>query len=193
MTAAAPAQTTVARPSPYQGLVPYSEADAEWFFGREEWSAVVADNLRAYRATVLYGASGVGKSSLLHAGMITASTLAAFAWAVRWFPDHASTVALMTLAFAQILHLGTARSDRDVLVPARALRNRFALAAVVISVALQLATLTDGLSRVLNVTMVPPVAWLAIVAGAAAPAILGQALKVLGHHTRSFAQTVPNS
>jgi WD40 repeat protein len=70
MTAAAPAQTTVARPSPYQGLVPYSEADAEWFFGREEWSAVVADNLRAYRATVLYGASGVGKSSLLHAGMI---------------------------------------------------------------------------------------------------------------------------
>lgn len=131
-------------------------------------------------------------SILLHAGMITAATLAAFAWAVRWFPEHASTVALMTLAFAQILHLGTARSDRDVLVPARAFRNRFALVAVLMSVALQLATLTGGLSRVLNVTMVPPVAWLAIVAGAAAPAILGQLLKLRRHDTRAFAQTLAN-
>jgi WD40 repeat protein len=66
----AAAEAVRRRHSPYQGLVPYSEADAEWFFGREEWSAVVADNLRAYRVTVLYGASGVGKSSLLQAGMI---------------------------------------------------------------------------------------------------------------------------
>jgi WD40 repeat protein len=71
MSLAVPADAAVrARQSPYQGLVPYSESDAEWFFGRDEWAAVVADNLRAYRITVLYGASGVGKSSLLHAGMI---------------------------------------------------------------------------------------------------------------------------
>jgi WD40 repeat protein len=70
-TSAVPAAGDVAlRRSPYQGLVPYTAADAEWFFGREEWSLVVADNLRAYRITVLYGASGVGKSSLLHAGVI---------------------------------------------------------------------------------------------------------------------------
>jgi WD40 repeat protein len=66
----ATADAVGARHSPYQGLVPYSEPDAEWFFGREEWSGVVADNLRAYRVTVLYGESGVGKSSLLLAGMI---------------------------------------------------------------------------------------------------------------------------
>jgi WD40 repeat protein len=59
-----------ARRSPYQGLVPYSEGDAEWFFGRDEWSEVLADNFRAYRVTVLYGVSGVGKSSLLRAGLI---------------------------------------------------------------------------------------------------------------------------
>ena len=71
MSLAVPADAAVrARPSPYQGLVPYSESDAEWFFGRDEWSATVADNLRAYRITVLYGASGVGKSSLLHAGVV---------------------------------------------------------------------------------------------------------------------------
>ena len=55
---------------PYQGLVPYSEDDAEWFFGRDEWREVIADNMRAYRITVLYGESGVGKSSLLRAGVI---------------------------------------------------------------------------------------------------------------------------
>jgi WD40 repeat protein len=71
MSLAVPTEAPVgARYSPYQGLVPYSEFDAEWFFGRDEWSAVVADNLRAYRITVLYGPSGVGKSSLLHAGTI---------------------------------------------------------------------------------------------------------------------------
>ena len=67
--AAAPAAVAT-RPSPYQGLVPYSEGDAEWFFGRDEWAEVIADNFRAYRVTVLYGVSGVGKSSLLHAGLI---------------------------------------------------------------------------------------------------------------------------
>ena len=58
------------RRSPYQGLVPYTEADADWFFGRDEWCEVVGDNLRAYRITVLYGASGVGKSSVLRAGLL---------------------------------------------------------------------------------------------------------------------------
>jgi Ca2+-transporting ATPase len=131
-------------------------------------------------------------SILLHAGMITAATLIPFAWAVRWFPEHASTVALMTLAFAQILHLGNARSDRDVLAPARALRNRYALGGALLAVALQLATLAPGLSGVLGVTRVPPIAWLTIVACAAAPAVIGQCLKVLHHERRAYAQALPN-
>ena len=69
-TSAAPAAPVVARHSPYQGLVPYTEADADWFFGRDEWSEMLADNFRAYRITVLYGTSGVGKTSLLEAGML---------------------------------------------------------------------------------------------------------------------------
>src|SRR4029079_14870386 len=68
---AAPAAAGVSsRQSPYQGLVPYAEPDADWFFGRDEWSEVVSDNFRAYRITALYGASGVGKSSLLRAGLL---------------------------------------------------------------------------------------------------------------------------
>src|SRR4051812_47579739 len=58
------------RASPYQGIVPYGEADAEWFFGRSEWRAIVIDNLRAYRVSVLYGESGAGKSSLLQASVL---------------------------------------------------------------------------------------------------------------------------
>jgi WD40 repeat protein len=59
-----------ARRSPYQGLVPYADEDADWFFGRDDWCDIVVDNLRAYRLAVLYGPSGVGKSSLLDAGVV---------------------------------------------------------------------------------------------------------------------------
>src|SRR5687767_13004833 len=54
---------------PYKGIVPYSEEDAPFFFGREADCSVIIDNLSASRFTLLYGASGVGKSSLLRAGV----------------------------------------------------------------------------------------------------------------------------
>ncbi len=57
------------RNTPYKGLTPYREEDAALFFGRDEWSAIVTDNLKAYRLTLLYGESGVGKSSVLRAGV----------------------------------------------------------------------------------------------------------------------------
>ena len=55
--------------SPYQGLVPFGEEDALFFFGREGEREVVISNLLGTRLTLLYGASGVGKSSLLRAGV----------------------------------------------------------------------------------------------------------------------------
>jgi WD40 repeat protein len=57
--------------SPYKGLAPFedSELDALLFFGRERERAAVAANVLANRLTVLYGPSGVGKSSLLRAGV----------------------------------------------------------------------------------------------------------------------------
>ena len=55
--------------SPYRGLAPFedSEVDALYFFGRERDTEIVVANLIASRLTVLYGPSGVGKSSLLFA------------------------------------------------------------------------------------------------------------------------------
>ena len=54
---------------PYVGLQPYSEADQDYFFGRERDSRIISSNLYAASLTVLYGASGVGKSSVLRAGV----------------------------------------------------------------------------------------------------------------------------
>jgi WD40 repeat protein len=57
--------------SPFKGLAAFadSEVDALFFFGREREREVIVANLLASRLTVLYGESGVGKSSLLGAGV----------------------------------------------------------------------------------------------------------------------------
>jgi WD40 repeat protein len=57
--------------SPYKGLAAFedSELDALLFFGREREIGAVAANVLASRLIVLYGPSGVGKSSLLGAGV----------------------------------------------------------------------------------------------------------------------------
>jgi hypothetical protein len=55
--------------SPYKGLARYEEADAAYFFGREAEADLVVANVLASRLTLLFGDSGVGKSSLLHAGV----------------------------------------------------------------------------------------------------------------------------
>ncbi len=56
--------------SPYVGLMPFTESDADYFFGRTTDVEVAATNLRAACLTIFYGASGVGKSSLLNAGVV---------------------------------------------------------------------------------------------------------------------------
>jgi WD40 repeat protein len=59
----------LARTCPFNGLMPFSARDTAYFFGRERDREIVAANLIGARLTVLYGASGVGKSSLLRAGV----------------------------------------------------------------------------------------------------------------------------
>jgi hypothetical protein len=60
------------RRPPFRGLEIYteSEEDAALFFGRDSELEVAAANLLASRLTVLYGPSGVGKSSFLRAGLL---------------------------------------------------------------------------------------------------------------------------
>ena len=55
--------------SPYKGLAPYEEEDSPFFFGREHDRKIISANLTVSRLTLLFGPSGVGKSSLLQAGV----------------------------------------------------------------------------------------------------------------------------
>ena len=63
--------TRDAPPRPYKGLMPFedSELDVLFFFGREREREIIVANLMASRLTVLYGETGVGKSSVLRAGV----------------------------------------------------------------------------------------------------------------------------
>jgi hypothetical protein len=62
--------------SPYRGLLPFSEADAEIFYGRERMTTDLAVKVAGQAShsglIVVTGASGAGKSSLLRAGLLPA-------------------------------------------------------------------------------------------------------------------------
>jgi hypothetical protein len=70
--AVAPARRGPELPPPYPGLAAFSASDSARFFGRTAERRLLVANLRAARVTVVHGPSGVGKSSLLHAGVVPA-------------------------------------------------------------------------------------------------------------------------
>lgn len=55
--------------NPFPGLFPFTEADRPYFFGREGETAELARMARRNVTTLLFGRSGLGKTSLLHAGV----------------------------------------------------------------------------------------------------------------------------
>ena len=57
------------RDHPWPGLISFSEADHSFFFGREREVAELARMIRQETATVFFGKSGLGKSSILRAGV----------------------------------------------------------------------------------------------------------------------------
>ncbi|GAB1821229.1 tetratricopeptide repeat protein [Herbidospora sp. RD11066] len=61
---------TPVRDNPYVGLRAFENRDRDLFFGRSQESRDLTDLWRSNRLVVLYGPSGIGKSSLLHAGAV---------------------------------------------------------------------------------------------------------------------------
>ena len=90
--------------SPYKGLAAFedSELDALFFFGRERDTEIVVANLIASRLTVLYGSSGVGKSSLL---------LAAVARQLRGLPEEPLVIVFANWGYDPARALARAVAD----------------------------------------------------------------------------------
>ena len=55
--------------SPWPGLMPFTEAGQPFFHGRDAEITELVQRVRADRVTVLFGQSGLGKTSLLNAGL----------------------------------------------------------------------------------------------------------------------------
>jgi Ca2+-transporting ATPase len=123
-----------------------------------------------------------------YGALIAGAALGAYAWGLAAGPARATTMAFMTLALAQIFHLGNARAAGPVLGWRRATSNRWALAAVAVTVGLQLAAVyAPPLARLLHVVPLAARDWLTIVPCALLPAVAGQAAAWLGVGRRSGA------
>ena len=57
-------------PRPYKFLDYYTEQDSQIFFGREQEVEAICSQILAHRSFILHGRSGVGKSSILRAGLM---------------------------------------------------------------------------------------------------------------------------
>ena len=114
----------------------------------------------------------------LYGGLITASTLAAFAYGLAYAPEHSVTMSFMTLALAQIFHLGNARSRQAVLAPARVVANPYAVGGVVLSLILQVGLVqVPPLAALLHVTPLGARHWAVVLALSAVTAVTGQAIR----------------
>ncbi|HLU26173.1 MAG TPA: cation-transporting P-type ATPase [Longimicrobiales bacterium] len=113
--------------------------------------------------------------------LITGVTLAAFLWGLGGADGsqtHAVTLSFMTLALAQIFHLGNARRAGPVLDSRSVFSNRYAMGAVILTVGLQLlAVYWAPLARVLHLRPLDARDWLVVLPLSVAPAVIGQVIK----------------
>ena len=61
---------TVDADHPWLGLATFTEETQRFFFGRDAEIAEIFVRVRDHTLTILYGQSGLGKSSLLGAGLL---------------------------------------------------------------------------------------------------------------------------
>jgi Ca2+-transporting ATPase len=115
------------------------------------------------------------RSAAAHAAMLAMVTVAAFAVLLAWDRAGAGPAAFLTLAAAQVLHLGNARSSHAVLSARSATSNPWALTAVAICAAILLASAhLPPLARVLDLHDIGLLEWGIVLGFAAIPAMAGQ-------------------
>ncbi len=119
-------------------------------------------------------------SMLFFSSLITAVTLAAYVrGALAGSEERAITLAFMTLALAQLFHLGNARSRGPVIGPARMFSNRWAVGSVPLVLGLQILAVTWApLMQILHTTSMTLQDWGVVVTLSLVPAVVGQILEI---------------
>lgn len=110
-------------PCPYPGLLPFAEADARSFYGRDRESAELVERLHLHPFVALIGPSGSGKSSLAFAGLVPALRASRLFGAVDW------VVRPLRPGASPLAALATALGTRELDDPARAVADSLAGAA----------------------------------------------------------------
>lgn len=87
---------TLTDQSPWPGLAAYDEAASEFFYGRKEEAIELLRMIRLSPLTVLFGKSGLGKSSLLQAGLYPLLR------AEHYFPVHLRIDLTVATAFSSL-------------------------------------------------------------------------------------------
>ncbi|MGN6167862.1 MAG: nSTAND1 domain-containing NTPase [Solirubrobacteraceae bacterium] len=73
-------------PCPFKGLAPFEATDADFFCGRERLVSELIARLAEWPLVGILGPSGIGKSSLLRAGVLPALRAGALPGSGRWRP-----------------------------------------------------------------------------------------------------------
>jgi hypothetical protein len=90
------------RECPYVGLDPFEISHTDYFFGRSRDSKIIVDHVCARPVTVLYGPSGVGKSSILNVGL-PAALAHRRGWMIAMLRDWQDPDSLEQLAVEAVL------------------------------------------------------------------------------------------
>src|ERR1700682_6489504 len=70
LAATDPAATTVDERNPWLGLASFTEETRAYFYGREDEIAELSRRVQRKLLTILFGQSGLGKTSILRAGIV---------------------------------------------------------------------------------------------------------------------------
>jgi WD40 repeat protein/serine/threonine protein kinase len=99
--------------SPFAGLVPFQEADADRFFGRTREIAGLVARLRSQPLVTVAGPSGAGKSSLVRAGVIPALERSGEGWTALVTRPGRRPLAALAEVLASLPQDTSAASARD--------------------------------------------------------------------------------
>ncbi len=124
-----------------------------------------------------------------YGALIAAVGLAAFLWSLQRDgadTHRAATLCFMTLSFAQLMHLSNAGGEAGGI--RRVLRNRFALAAIAVTIVLQIcAVVITPLRDILQLTLLETDEWLIIIALGFIPLLVGRLIGLFARPTPKIA------